>query len=32
MSNLSPVRYTVSERIAVLTIANPPVNALGDRG
>ncbi len=29
MSNLSPVRYTVSERIAVLTIANPPVNALG---
>jgi 3-hydroxyacyl-CoA dehydrogenase len=25
----APVRYTVSERIAVLTIANPPVNALG---
>jgi 3-hydroxyacyl-CoA dehydrogenase len=29
MSTPSPVRYTVSERIAVLTIANPPVNALG---
>ena len=29
MSNDLPVRLTVSERIAVLTIDNPPVNALG---